>query len=273
MTARYTTAAYLRELQAKLSDQDLAVIKSVSDLRFMTGDQLARIHFADEEASARGARRALLRLTRLGCLERLPRSVGGSRSGSAGFTYRPGLAGQRIAMENGWQPERRRRRSHVPGTLFLAHSLAVAELHTLLIEADRSRRIELLRLDAEPACWRSYGGLGGQRSTLKPDSYLELGAREFVDSFFIEIDRDTEGSRTIEGKLEQYLVYEASGVEQAERGVFPLTLWLAPSAERVATINGCVETLPRPARRLFAVVAISEAITALATVTTTATQQ
>src|ERR1700704_2530 len=118
MTARYLTAARLRELAPKLTESDLAVLKQVSDLRFVSGDQLARQFFADggdPAVSARAARRALLRLVRLGALARLPRQVGGVRSGSAGFVYHLGLGGQRLAVECGWQPERRRRRALVPG--------------------------------------------------------------------------------------------------------------------------------------------------------------
>jgi len=256
MTARYATAAVVQALEARLSERDNAVLRSVSDLRFVSGAQLARMHFAggdDSALSARNARRALLRLVRLDVLARLPRAVGGVRSGSAGFVYHLGLAGQRLAAERGWQTKHRGRRPHVPGRLFLAHSLQVAELHTLLIEADRSGRLELLELAAEPACWRSCGGAGGQQRILKPDSYVRLGAGEYEDSWFIEVDMGSEGSQALERKLGDYLAYEASGTEQAERGVFPKALWLAPDAERAAVIGECIERLPRSAGRLFAV--------------------
>lgn len=256
MTGRYLTAAAMKDLRGQLTEQDYALLKRVSDLRFVTGSQLTRAHFADSTdavANARAARRALLRLTRLGCFQRLPRVVGGARAGSAGFVYRLAPAGQRLAIERGWQPEGRRRRSEIPGTLFVDHALKVAELHTLLVEADRSRTVELLELDGEPACWRSYGGTHGQRRMLKPDSYVRLGVGAFEDSYFIEVDMGTEGSRALSAKLREYLAYEASGQEQAERGVFPKTLWLAPNAERASAIEACVERLPRSADELFAV--------------------
>jgi hypothetical protein len=263
MSRRYLTSALLRDIESRLSERDKAVIKRVFDLRFVSGSQLSRLHFA--EANARAARRALLRLTRLDVLARLPRQVGGVRSGSAGFIYHLGIAGQRLAVERGWQPERSRRRSHLPGTLFLNHSLQVAELHTLLVEADRSRRVELLELAAEPACWRSYGGTHGQRCTLKPDSYVRLGAGAYEDSYFIEVDMGTEGSRALERKLRDYLAYEASGIEQAARGVFPKTLWLAPDAERAKAIEDCIARLLRSARELFAVALFTDAVRAVST--------
>jgi hypothetical protein len=263
MTARYLTAAALRDLDARLTEHDLAVLRRVSDLRFVSGSQLTRLHYADSgdpRLNARAARRALLRLVRLDALARLPRPIGGVRSGSAGFVYYLGVGGQRLAMTRGWQPERRRRRSLTPGTLFLHHSLQVAELHTLLVECDRSRSIELLELDAEPACWRSYKAAGGQRCTLKPDSYARLGVGAFEDSYFFEIDRGTEGSQTIVRQLAIYVAYHLSGIEQAERSVFPKALWLTNTAERVRVIEDCVRRLPGQARELFQVVRFDDAL-------------
>jgi hypothetical protein len=254
----YVGGAVTRDLQAKLTERDWRLLQYVAGLRFVSGDQLARLGFAEDgmsPAAARAARRALLRLVRLDVLARLPRPIGGVRSGSAGFVYHLGLAGQRLATMRGWQPERRRRRSLAPGTLFLHHTLQVAEMHT--------RLIELLELASEPSCWRSYMMANGQRGTLKPDSYVRLGAGDYEDSYFIEVDRGTEGSRALEGQLRQYVAYHASGQEQEQRGVFPKTLWTANTAGRVAVIAGCVERLPGAAWGLFQVVHFDQAIDAL----------
>lgn len=256
MSGRYLTAAAIRDLTARLSERDWLVVQSIASLRFVSGSQLTRLHFAnspDQAVNARAARRALLRLTRLDVLARLPRAVGGVRSGSAGFVYRLGLAGQRLAVERSWQPERRGRRSLTPGTLFLRHALQVAELHTRLVQADRSRRIELLALAAEPACWRAYKAANGQRLTLKPDSYARLGVGAYEDSYFIEVDRGTEGSRAIERQLAAYVAYHADGHEQTEHGVFPRVLWLSTTAERTHAIEDSVQRLSGRERALFQV--------------------
>jgi Replication-relaxation len=267
MTARYLSAAAHREQLSQLVERDLSVIKRVSDLRFCSGSQLTRLCFMDSDdpdVNGRAARRALLRLVRLGLLERLPRSVGGVRSGSAGFVYHLGLGGQRLAIARGWQPERRRRRSLIPGTLFVRHTLQVSELHTLLTEHDRKQRFELLELSAEPSCWRSYDGIGGQRVTLKPDSYVRLGLGPYEDSYFIEVDRGTEGTRALERQLHAYVAYHDSGQEQTGRGVFPKVLWLAPDDRRVVVIEDCVHRLPSAARELFRVVLFDEALSVMA---------
>jgi hypothetical protein len=259
MTRRYVSAAAHAQQVSQLVERDMTVIKRVSDLRFVTGSQLTRLCFTDTDdlaaddlaANGRAARRTLLRLVRLGMLERLPRQVGGARSGSAGFVYHLGVGGQRLAIERGWQPERRRRRSLTPGTLFVRHALQVSELHTLLTESDRSRHFELLELACEPHCWRSFGGMSGHAHTLKPDSFVRLGLGAYEDSYFIEVDMGTEGSRALERQLQLYVAYARSGAEQAERGVFPLTLWLAPDSKRVAVIEDTVASLPRTDRELF----------------------
>lgn len=263
MSGRYLTSRTWAERAEQLVERDLTVLRYVSELRFVTGAQLTRLCFTDapdQAANARAARRALLRLVRLGALARLLRPIGGVRAGSAGFVYYLGSGGQRLATDRGWQPERRRRRSAHPGTLFLRHALAVAELHVRLIEADRSRRFELLELASEPSCWRRYDGPHGQRAILKPDSYVRVGVGSFEDSYFLEVDRGTEGSRAILGQLGRYVAYHDSGHEQAEQGVFPLVLWLAENARRADVIAECVAGLPEPTRELFRVALFEQAV-------------
>jgi hypothetical protein len=258
--SRYLTAKAVDDLASRLTPRDLTVLKSVAELRFVTGSQLARLHFAGEGASrARAARRALLRLTDLDCLARLPRVVGGVRAGSAGFVYHLGLAGQKLAIRSGWLPGGRGRRSRSPGLFFLDHCLRVAELHTLLVEADRAHRLELLELSAEPACWRSFRGIGTQQ-VLKPDSFVRVGLGEWEFSYFVEVDRGTEGSRTLERKLTEYLAYEANGVEQRKHGVFPKVLWTVEDSARASVIAAEVEQLPPGSRGLFSVASFEKAI-------------
>ena len=259
---RYLTAARLHELAAALTQRDFAVLQRVAGLRFMSGAQLTRLCFADGDdalANARAARRVLLRLTRLAVLDRLPRPVGGVRAGSAGFVYHLGIGGQRLAVMRGWQPERRRRRSLSPGTLFVRHALQVAELHVELTEGDRSRRFELLELTPEPSCWRSYDGNGEQRLTLKPDSYVRLGIGAYEHSYFVEVDRGTEGSRALERQMQLYVRYHRAGREQ-QHGVFPKVLWTAASDQRVGVIAACVARLPAASRVLFQVARFDEAL-------------
>jgi hypothetical protein len=265
MSDTYMTTRAAQALSERLGERDFAVLERVSGLRFVSGDQLRRLCFPGDDvaASARSARRALLRLVRLKVLGRLPRTVGGKRSGSAGFVYHLAPGGLRLAISRGWQPERLRRRSFIPGTLFVRHALQVAELHTQLVEADRSRRIELLELSAEPVSWRTFGYPGGQHTALKPDTSVRLAVGAWELSHFVEVDRGTEGSRAIERQLKLYAAYHDSGREQDAHGVFPSVLWTAPTAERAEAIEGCIGRLPHPKRALFRVVRFEDALAAL----------
>jgi hypothetical protein len=254
------TAERLKELDAQLSERDRAVLRRFAGLRFVSGSQLARLDFAG--VPARTVREALLRLKRLDVLERLPRTVGGVRAGSSGYIYRLGSAGQRLAAMHSWLPAASRWRAHVPGTLFLAHTLQVAELHARLVEAGRAGRIELIELAGEAASRRRYGGPFGPR-VLKPDGYVRLGSGDYELVYFIEVDMGTEGSRALLAKLRQYVEYEASGREQDVDGVFPVTLWLAPDAERAQVIGDCIARLPRPVRKLFATAEFGDVIAAM----------
>jgi hypothetical protein len=265
MRSSYLTKGAWAERAEQLVERDLAVLRHVSDLRFVTGAQLTRLCFMDapdQAANARAARRTLLRLVRLGALARLPRPIGGMRAGSAGFVYYLGPGGQRLAVERGWQPKRRRRRSAYPGTLFLRHVLDITELHVQLVEADRSRRLELLELASEPSCHRTYDGPHGLL-TLKPDSYVRLGSGDFEDSYFIEVDRGTEGSRAIAAQLARYVAYYDSGQEQRRRGVFPRVLWLAADARRAEVIEACVTELGEAERELFRTAVFRHALVAM----------
>lgn len=77
----------------------------------------------------------------------------------------------------------------------MAHAVAVAEVHTQLVEADRGGRLELLERNAEPACWRSYAGIGNFASSqLKPDSFVRFAVGDYEYSVFIEVDMGTEGA-------------------------------------------------------------------------------
>jgi hypothetical protein len=162
----------LAQLRERLSERDLDVIRSVADHRYLTARQIEALHFADHAthlAGARVCRRVLARLTDERLLARLERRVGGVRAGSASFVYALGPVGGRLL-------DGQRRRLSEPSTTFLTHTLAVAQAHVELVQADRSGRLELLSADVEPDCWRRYVGSGGAREVLRPDLYVVTGS-------------------------------------------------------------------------------------------------
>ncbi len=252
----YVTAARLTALSSSLSGRDWAILATLNKLRLASSGQLERLCFAG--VSQRQARQSLASLAERGVIARLPRVVGGVRSGSAGYVYTLDVAGARLL-----KPGKRFRRPDDPGERFLAHGLAVAELYTRLVEADRAGRLDLRDFVAEPASWRSFAGPHG-RAVLKPDALLVTRLDRYEDRWFVEVDRATEGVSVLARKCEVYRRYWQSGTEQARTGVFPRVLWLVPDARRYDALIDVFGRQPEVAWPLFTAALFDEAVTRIA---------
>ena len=123
----------------------------------------------------------------------------------------------------------------------LAHAVAVAETYTVLRQAERARRLELVGFAIEAGAWREYAGPHGHREVLKPDAYAEWATREWEHAAFIEVDRSTENPKRIAAKNNRYLAYWRSGIEQARQRLFPSVLWLVPDERRADLHQGLLE--------------------------------
>lgn len=250
-TAPRMTDARRERIAASLSDRDRQVVASVRELRLATGEQLARLHFAD--VSARERRRVLTRLVELRVLARLPRPVGGVRAGSVGFVYAVDVVGQRLTDGTGPAHGYRIRRPWQPGLWTTAHTLGVSELRVRLTEAERRGELRVVSFQAEPVCWRRYVGPGGGLVTLKPDAAVELAVNGYRDSWFVEIDRGTEAPRTLAKKAEAYIAYWRSGQEAARHGVHPRAVFVVLDDARHDVVVDLLGRQPTEAWSLFAV--------------------
>ncbi|MFD6072584.1 replication-relaxation family protein, partial [Amycolatopsis lurida] len=243
-----------------LGSRDLAVLESLREFRVMSGAQLRRLHFQGEhrDSMARRARAAMKRLTELDVVNRMPRRMGGVRAGSEGHLYSISGRGHTVLSLTDSRPSRYRRVDEVKPA-FESHALAVAELAVRLHELRRSGHCELEALRAEPACWRSFAGIGGDRRVLKPDLFVQVVIDDVELSAFVEVDLGTESGPTLVRKLGVYLDYYRSGLEQREHGVFPRVWWVAPDAARLAAIRRAIECVPVEGRQLFATALAGEA--------------
>lgn len=264
MSARSrVTEAYIAELEARLTPREQAIVESLDGLRLASVKQLERLHFTgeSEQANARQARRALNRLSERRVVTRLERRVGGVRAGSGGTVYALDVAGQRLASACGPAGGVRVRRPWTPGSPFLAHQLAVTELYVRLVEAGRRGQLEVLDFATEPACWRTFTGLGGARTVLKPDAFLRVGLGDFEDSYFLEVDRATHSGPNVARKLTLYRRYWQTDREQARRGgVFPKVLILAPSEGRRTALVDVSRDQPADSWPLFQVALYDDAL-------------
>lgn len=255
----------LRQVEAHLSERDRAILTDLGKFRLLTGRHIERLHFADGSplTAARKSRSTLQRLYAQKLISRLDRRIGGIRAGSSGYIYALTASGQRIASRHGPAGGSRLRRHWEPSRLFTEHLLAISELYVGLVEADRAGAIELLDFQAEPACWRSWHGHGGEVRYVKPDALVQLAVGEVEAACFVEVDRGTESLSVIRRKSQAYVDYWHTGVEQARHELFPSVLWLTTDARRAEQIVDELARLDPETWKLFRVDQLARGIDAV----------
>ncbi len=264
MSRRRIGHRQLARMRDQLSRRDTAVLVSLADWRLLTVRQIQRLHFgehASEATANRICRRVLTRLADHNLVRHLERRIGGVRAGSAGHTYALTPLGHRL-LDN-----RDRNRWHEPGISFVTHTLAIAELASqavhLATQGDDYLDIEVT---PEPRVWRRFHD-GHSAVVLKPDLAVDLADPQRQRSWFVEVDLDSESRTVLEAKCRLYTSYWRTSIEQAERGLFPRVLWVAPDQARADHI---ASTFTRPGiePRLFQAIAAEHAPLLLAGITT-----
>jgi hypothetical protein len=261
MSARVGRAG-LERVRDSLSKRELGIVSTLGQHRYLSTRQIEAFHFSDHATQLTGARicrRVLARLTDERVLERLERrAIGGVYAGSASYLYTLGPIGWRLLGEGS------RSRSREPSEIFLDHTLAVADLHIALVEAERRGEIELIQVEIEYACWRRYLGTGGSLERLRPDLYVVTASGDFEHCWFVEVDLASESLTTVVRKCRQYTAYRQTGVEQRKTGTYPIVIWSVPTSkrrERIARAIGGAKRLPQ---ELFRVVEAGGLVSVLA---------
>ncbi|MEU4706750.1 replication-relaxation family protein [Nocardia salmonicida] len=212
-----------------MSERDWAILRSVYEHRFLTVGHVYELHFSSLSPvhGRRSAQRVLERLRSLHVLGDIERRMGGAAAGSDGLVHFVDTNGERLLRAETGQPVSRHLTD--PSETFLKHTLAIADAHVALARAHHARDVELLTYAVEPACWRRYIGPGGARLTLKPDMYFSVSpgpASEYVDDYFLEVDRGTEPISRLIKKCRDYETYRRTGIEQDNSdGAFPRIIW------------------------------------------------
>ena len=242
----------LDDLRRQLDARALAIVRQVADLRLMSTRQIEAVYYpptsaVSASAAARACRRLLARLTCERVLVRLERRLGGVHGGSSSWIYALGPVGYRII-----DGDRSRPRFREPSALFVDHTLAISQLVTDLAVIARSGRVEILKLEPEPRCWRELGG--GRRDWLKPDLHVVLGCGDLEHSWFVEIDRSTAHVPALRRKCQLYERYYQSGREQHAHGVFPKVCWIVLDRERAERMEDLLHADRDLTEDLFCVV-------------------
>ncbi|MGR4009872.1 hypothetical protein FW756_04725 [Leucobacter sp. 1207-22] len=231
------------------------LLERVRQHRFITTRQLMRLTRSSYGTPRSALRQTLRHLTTLrerNLIARLERCVGGWQGGSAVTIWTLTTKGFRF-LTGGTA----RLRPHHTSTTFLAHLLAISETRVLFYET-----AEQYELSAEavggPSCWRRYLGAHGQTITLKPDLTVTVTSREFVDRYFLEVDRATENPARVIRKCWQYEFHRRTGIEQERHGVYPVVVWIVPHQERKSRFLRALDAETKLPRELFTVITLDE---------------
>lgn len=257
----YVTAAKVTALRVQMRPIEWSLLNDVERLNVASGQQLRRLHYQDSDTGRRIARLDLSGLVERRVLSRLGRSVGGRRAGSEGWTYAVDVAGKRLLRPD----QRRQWQPWTPDSHHLRHALAVSEIYVQIRELEELGTINLERFDAEPSCWRFFHGPGGAPLVLKPDAYIITANAEYLDSWFIELDRATETMKVIARKAKTYCRYWQSGREQMTEGVFPTVLFVVPDDNRRKQLLDTLSQLPAEHWQLFQVTTADSVAQSMAT--------
>lgn len=224
--------------------------------RFATTTQLARFTkkgYVSIRSATRQTLRHLATLEKHGQVIRLERRVGGWQGGSAVSTWALTTRGFRHLTGRS-----DRQRPKDLSTTFLAHTLAVTEF--ALITTETAQRLEdtTTIVTTEPNCWRQYLTAHGQTTWLRPDAHLIVLGPKFADTYFVEIDRDTENPARVISRCHAYQTYRRTGLEQKENEVFPAVIWVVPHESRAEKLRSRIHAEPGLARGLFHVITPEE---------------
>lgn len=239
----------LEQLAEILSDRDREVLRRLDEHRYLTTLQLQRFAFVNHisiESAARTTRRTLQRLEMFHLVRPIERRIGGYRAGSSAKIWQLTPAAARLIRYEGSTHRR-----HEPSLRFLAHCLAVADVHLSFRDLRSDPRVENVRVQTEPDSWRRYTGPGGEQRLLQPDLAAVLSTTDYDDRYFIEVDLGSESLPTLLKKCGQYEDYRSMGIEQAEHRVFPLVLWFFTKPERADKLKQAVGRSPRLTPGLF----------------------
>lgn len=236
MTHCRISSVRLRLLAEELTPRYTTPLPHLARTRLLSGAHLDRLLADPElcpETTGRVRRRIMARLTQLGLVAMLGRRVGGVRAGSAGHVYTLTTAGHRfLAILNNTPPPPRKQPSHVPGDLFLTHTLTTSSVYVDLIEHSRSGTFHVHSFVSEPHCWHPVGN----GASLRPDAYVILRTGTRGQCWWLEIDTGTETIPRLRAKIRTYRNFFTSGGVGPD-GVPPRVLFTTPDTERAHTIT------------------------------------
>lgn len=230
-------------LAERLSERDLALLRTLRAHRLATSEQLRRWHFAEgfnaQATATRSTQRTLRRLEEHRLVARLYQRIGGVRRGAASVVWQLDATGDRLLSQLDGD---KRRRYVQPRQAFIAHTVAVTDLAIQLVEAQQRGRLAEVQLTGEPDNWQRFLGRHGQAEILKPDLVAITAAGEYEDHWMFERDLATEHPSVVVRKAHVYERFASAGVYQERHGVVPAVLWIVPNEERRQALDSALRS-------------------------------
>lgn len=258
--AKRLSRIQLTEIEERLTARDHAVLQTIRKYRFLTSAQVGNLFFADcttKTSRSRNQNLLLQRLGEYGLIRPLKRRVGGMGGGSSLQVWHLTEAGQRLLTLNA-PDSMKRKRIVEPQSLFLEHTLAIAECAVQMTSRCRySADLNLVAIDTEPSCWRRFAD-DGKTVNLKPDLFAITTYQKYEDRWFIEMDLGSESPRQVADKCSVYLRYYYTGIEQKETGMFPLVMWIVKDAARKEKLKDYIRDSIKAQPKMFLVITPDE---------------
>ena len=257
---RRVRLSHVEQLVNTLSPRDVAILKTLYQVRIASGSQLERLHFSDLGSRSRQVKRwqVLKRLVEARALMPVERRVGTVAHGSDKLCYVLDSASLRVLRlrANAEAANAPIRRPRIPGERFVNHMLAVTELYVALAELSRLGGLTVEAFDVEPR-WPDGSG-----SRLGPDAYVRLQRGGEYYSWWFEADLGTESQSTVEGKLAAYLDFVQRG-QVGPNGIVPWVLIGVSSETRRTAVQRIVNGLGELADYLFRVALLPDCVTTI----------
>lgn len=221
---------------SRLSDRAVEIVKTTTRFKQVTSQQILRLYFMSNSEKSRETAmcKMMERLVEWGYVRRLPRAIGGARSGSGPYVYCPPGRSRDVK----W------------------HTLDIVEIYVRLVESG----VNVLAFNPEAHAYEKIGHL-----EIKPDALVRIELPDGIDRYWLEVDEgdkdSAEGRSQLGTKMRNYCrAYE----KYEERGLrnFPRIVFTAPDEERRWFIESVVKHQDQPS--LFDVVLFDEVVSHMA---------
>lgn len=261
---KYVSKKQLENIFQLTTEREFKILELLNISKFMTTEQLRRQFFTalkTELSAKRATNRLLRKLENEQLIAKLPRRIGGfyqeTHGGSSISIWRLTDAGYKILRMKKPTLPPVRKRPPAPNLFFLEHGLMISEAATCLRELEIFRKIEGLKIEFEPNCWRGFLN-AGESVSLKPDLYARFVTGGYEEGYFIEVDRATESVQKVLAKCQTYVSYFNTGIEEKTTGLTPYIVWLVPDDKREEQLSKMLRDKLPEASILFQVIVAGE---------------